>query len=69
MVSENIETILNDAAHKVVWGDTKPSEYLADWVGSSMLSEEWDPFEMFQFEMMALMARKQNGFDQPPEQD
>ena len=69
MVSEHIETTLNEVAHKVVWGDTKPSEYLADWVGSSMLSETWDPFEMLQFELMALMARKQNGFDQPPEQD
>ena len=40
MVSEYNEGIINDAVHKVVWGDHKPTEYLADWVGGTMCSEE-----------------------------
>jgi hypothetical protein len=69
MESEHIEQTLNDAVRKVVWDDYKPAEYLADWVGGTMLSEDWDPLQMLQFELMAFSARKQNGFNLPTEQD
>ena len=70
MASEHIEQIIDDAVYKVVWGDYKPKyEFLAEYCPGTMMDPEWDAFEMLQFELMALMARKQNGFDQPPEQD
>tara|TARA_Y100001937_G_C6962098_1_gene259350 strand:- start:234 stop:443 length:210 start_codon:yes stop_codon:yes gene_type:complete len=69
MRSEANETIIKDAVHKVVWGNTKPPEYVADYVHGSMMSDQWDPFQMLAFELMALSARKQHGFDQLIEQD
>tara|TARA_Y100001951_G_C11098291_1_gene160570 strand:- start:133 stop:342 length:210 start_codon:yes stop_codon:yes gene_type:complete len=69
MRSEHLEDIINNAVHKVVWGDMKPTEYVADYVHGTMLSPEWDALEMLQYELMALNMRKQYGFDQPPEQD
>ena len=69
MKSEHIEQTITSAVRKVVWGDHKPTEYLADWVGGTMLAEDWDPFQMLEFELMALNARKLNGFDLPTEQN
>tara|TARA_R100001443_G_C3355494_1_gene177827 strand:+ start:2115 stop:2324 length:210 start_codon:yes stop_codon:yes gene_type:complete len=69
MRSEHLEDIINGAVHKVVWGDTKPTEFVADYVHGTMLSPEWDALEMLQYELMALNMRKQHGFDQPSEQD
>tara|TARA_R100001509_G_scaffold51955_1_gene28421 strand:- start:638 stop:856 length:219 start_codon:yes stop_codon:yes gene_type:complete len=72
MVSDFNEEILNEAVHKVVWGDHKPKyEFLAEYIPGTMLDPEtkWDPLEMLQFELMALNMRKQYGFDQPSEQD
>ena len=67
MKSDHVEQILDDAVHQVVWGDTKPTEYVADWISGTMLTEDWNPFEMMKFELMALAARKQNGFNFPIE--
>jgi|TARA_S200002703_G_scaffold19537_1_gene15825 hypothetical protein len=69
MRSEHVEDIINAAVHKVVWGGTKPTEYVADYVHKTMLADDWDPLEMLQYEMMALKMRNQYGFDQPIEQD
>ena len=69
MRSEHIENIIDEAVHKVVWGDEKPTEFVADYVQGTMLSSDWDPIEMVQYELMALNMRKQYGFDQSPEQD
>ena len=69
MRSEHLEEIINNAVHKVVWGDTKLTEYVADYVHNTTLSPEWDALEMLQYELMALNMRKQYGFDQYPEQD
>lgn len=64
MRSEELESILDDAVYKSIWGDYKPKyEFLAAYVPGSMMSKEWDPFQMLSFELMALNARKQNGFD------
>ena len=67
MKSERVEELLDYAAHKVVWGDTKPTEYVSDYVHKTMLADDWDPLEMFQFELMAINMRKQYGFDLPTE--
>tara|TARA_R100000664_G_scaffold1547_1_gene3954 strand:- start:785 stop:997 length:213 start_codon:yes stop_codon:yes gene_type:complete len=70
MRSEHLESILDDAVYKVVWGDYKPKyEYLAEYCPGTMMDPEWDALEMLQFELMAFNMRKQYGFDQPPEQD
>tara|TARA_R100000329_G_scaffold150761_1_gene144562 strand:- start:547 stop:759 length:213 start_codon:yes stop_codon:yes gene_type:complete len=70
MVSEHINNILDDVAYKVVWGDHKPKyEFLGEYVPRTMLDPEWDALQMFQFEIMAMTARKQYGFDLPTEQD
>tara|TARA_S200002703_G_C3799920_1_gene247182 strand:+ start:3294 stop:3497 length:204 start_codon:yes stop_codon:yes gene_type:complete len=67
MKSEVVEKALNDAVHKVVWGDTKPTEYVSDYVHKTMLAEDWDALEMLQYELMAVNMRKQYGFDLPTE--
>tara|TARA_R100000005_G_scaffold13257_1_gene5319 strand:- start:238 stop:447 length:210 start_codon:yes stop_codon:yes gene_type:complete len=69
MRSEHVEGIIDAAVHKVVWGDTKPTEYVADYVHKTMLADDWDPIEMVQYELMAINMRKQYGFNQPIEQD
>ena len=66
----DIEKLLDDVAYKVVWKDWKPKyEFLAEYVPGSMMDPSWDPFEMLQYELMALNMRKQHGFDSPPEQN
>jgi len=67
MKSERVEELLDYAAHKVVWSDAKPTEYVADYVHKTMLADDWDPLEMLQFELMAINMRKQYGFDLPTE--
>ena len=67
MKSDNVEDLLNYAAHKVVWDDVEPTEYVSDYVHKTMLADDWDPLEMFQFELMAMNMRKQYGFDLPTE--
>mgnify|MGYP003120334321 CR=1 FL=1 len=64
MRSEKLEDIIDDAVYKVIWEGYKPKyEFLAAYVPGTMMSEEWDPSQMLSFELMALNARKQNGFD------
>jgi len=64
MRSENLETIIDDSVYKVVWGDHKPAyEFLASYVPGTMMAEDWDPFQMLSFEMMAFAARDKNGFN------
>tara|TARA_R100001509_G_C4801765_1_gene193356 strand:+ start:602 stop:805 length:204 start_codon:yes stop_codon:yes gene_type:complete len=67
MKSEIVEELLDYAAHKVVWGGVKPTEYVSDYVHKTMLADDWDPLEMLQFELMAMNMRKQYGFDLPTE--
>jgi len=67
MKSERVEELLDYAAHRVVWGDSKPTEYVSDYVHKTMLADDWDPFEMLQYELMAMNMRKQYGFDLPTE--
>ena len=69
MKPNHIEKILNDAVHKVVWGNQKPTEYVSDYVNKTMLDPEWDALEMLQYELMALNMRKQYGFDILSQQD
>ena len=74
MRPDYIEQMIDDAVYNVVWGDWKPKyEYLAEYVPGSMMAHisdpDWDPFEMFRLEQMALSIRKQYGFDQLPKQD
>ena len=69
MKSEHIEKTLDDAVYKVVWGDHKPKyDFLAEYVPGSMMSEDWDPLQMLEYELMALNMRQQHGFDLPTEQ-
>ena len=66
MRSEHNERIIEEAVYSVVWGDYKPKyEFLAEYVPGSMLADDWDPFDMLKFELMALSARKTNGFKFP----
>jgi len=67
MKSEDIENLLDHAAHKVVWENESPTEFVADYVHNTMLADDWDPFEMLKFELMAKAARKTHGFDLPVE--
>lgn len=64
MKSEHIEETLNDAAYKVVWGDYKPKyEWLAEYVPGTMMAEDWNPLEMFEYELMAYKYRDVYGFN------
>mgnify|MGYP003635313653 FL=1 len=68
MRSEGVESIIDDAVYKVVWGNHKPKyEFLPEYVPGTMMDQEWDPLQMLGFELMALNARKQNGFNIPTE--
>jgi hypothetical protein len=69
MKSEDVEQLLDHAAHKVVWENEKPAEFVSDYVHKTMLADDWDALEMFQYEMMALKMRNQYGFNIPTEQD
>ena len=70
MRSEYNEQLLNDAAYKVVWGDYKPKyEWLAEYVPGTMMADDWDPFEMLGYELMAYKYRDVYGFSQPSESD
>tara|TARA_R100001443_G_scaffold83092_1_gene89963 strand:- start:651 stop:854 length:204 start_codon:yes stop_codon:yes gene_type:complete len=67
MKSEDIEQLLDHVAYKVVWENEKPIEFVSDYVHNTMLADDWDPFEMLKFELMAKAARKTHGFDLPIE--
>lgn len=64
MKSDHVEEILDNAVYKVVWGDYKPKyEWLAEYVPDTMMAEDWDPFEMLGYELMAYRVRDQYGFN------
>ncbi len=69
MKSSHIEKILDDAAYKVVWGDYEPKyEHIAEYyLPHTAMDPTWDPFTLFELELMALAARKKYGL--LPEQD
>jgi hypothetical protein len=64
MKSEHTEEILDDAVYKVVWGDYKPKyEWLAEYVPGTMMAKDWNPLEMFEYELMAYKYRDIYGFN------
>ena len=68
MNPNNIEETLSNAAYKVVWGDYRPTyEFVAEYVPGSMMGDDWDAFEMLEYELIASKVRNQYGFNIPIE--
>lgn len=53
------DKILDEAARSVVEPFESKWIWLNEFVPGSMLSEDYDPFRMLQFELMAIAARSQ----------
>tara|TARA_R110002051_G_scaffold84418_1_gene149749 strand:- start:84 stop:275 length:192 start_codon:yes stop_codon:yes gene_type:complete len=53
------DKILDEAVSSVVEPFESKWLWLTDFVPGSMLAEDYDPFQMLQFELMAITARSQ----------